>query len=32
MEKERPELAAKIESVFQSTIEEIFEKMGMKKT
>jgi digeranylgeranylglycerophospholipid reductase len=32
MKKERPELAAKIESVFQSTIEEIFEKMGMKKT
>jgi len=30
--KERPELAERVEAVFQSTVEEIFEKMGMKKT
>ena len=29
--KERPELAERVEAVFQSTVEEIFEKMGMKK-
>jgi len=29
--KKRPELAERIEAIFQSSVEEIFEKMGMKK-
>jgi len=30
--KKRPELAERVEAIFQSSVEEIFEKMGMKKT
>ena len=30
--KKRPELAKRVEAIFQSSVEEIFEKMGMKKT